>query len=70
MKEEIRKIIYNNCGIQDGATLVEYIEELQARIDKAILFIRKLDVESEELFGLSKIARLELYGILQGSDKE
>ena len=41
MDETIRKIIYNNCGIQDGATLIGYIEELLDRNNEAIEYIEK-----------------------------
>lgn len=48
----------------------EEVEKVQVRIDKAIEYIRQLEFESEELYDISEIARLELLDILKGVDKE
>ena len=45
MNKEIEKIISNNCGMQDGAILTEYITNLQQRIDKAIEIIKLCDTK-------------------------
>lgn len=46
------------------------IERLSNIIKEAIEYIRQLEFESEELYDISEIARLELLDILKGSDKE
>lgn len=76
MDEIIRKIIYNNCGIQDGATLIGYIEEILKRNDKAIEYIEKNSYTTFEtiddinyfIVRLDKCA--DLLDILKGVDKE
>ena len=40
------------------------------KVDKAIEYIRQLEFESEELYDISEIARLELLDILKGSDED
>lgn len=73
MDEIIRKIIYNNCGIQDGATLVGYIEELLDRNNKAIEYIEEKAPQSlclpNGVYDMREIDKNELLKILRG-DKE
>ena len=73
MDETIRKIIYNNCGIQDGATLIGYIEDILDRNNKAIEYIEenKTTYEGNE-YGFDDMLEdvIPLLDILKGSDKE
>lgn len=68
MKSE--KVDYTGTYIVKIDKLNKEIERLNNIIDKAIEYIRQLEFESEELYDISEIARLELLDILKGSDKE
>ena len=79
MDETIRKIIYNNCGIQDGATLIGYIEELLDRNNKAIEYIENNFISYEDSRTFGRLGEeidiqvkeiRELFNILKGVDKE
>lgn len=61
---------FNNDLMDLNIKYAEEIERLNNIINKAIEYIRKLEFESEELYDISEVARLELLNILQGSDKE
>ena len=59
-----------DCTNEEYNNMCEANIKLMNRIDKAIEYIRQLEFESEELYDISEIARLELLDILKGSDKE
>lgn len=77
MDEAIRKII--NCGIQDGATLIGYIEEISDRNNKAIEYIENNFISYEDSRTFGRLGEeidiqvkeiIELLDILKGVDKE
>lgn len=55
---------------EENDKLRKEIERLNNIINKAIEYITQLEFESEELYDISEIARLELLDILEGVDKE